>query len=53
MLDPKDTEIKAEIDKITDDIDTIIKNITTVVPLNDAVEPPATNGSQDNETQPT
>ena len=53
MIDPKDAEIKAEIDKITDDIDTIIKNISTVVPLNDPVEPPATNGSQENKTQPT
>ena len=53
MTDPEDTEIKAEIDKITDNIDTIIKNITTVVPLDDPVEPPDSNGSQDNEIQST
>lgn len=53
MIDFEDTEIKAEIDKISDDIDTIIKNITTVVPLKDPVEPPATNGSQEDVTHPT
>ena len=53
MTDPEDIEIKAEIDKITHDIDAIIKNITKIVPLNDTIDSPGMDGLKEGKPYPT
>ena len=52
MVDPEDTEIKDEIDKIAHDIDTIIKNITSVVPLKDTTDPSSKQDIRERESDP-